>query len=39
MRATRVSDESDESDDDAQAAYVVAWEEKREMNTDRKSVV
>ena len=32
MRATRVSDESDESDDDAQAAYVVAWEEERVMD-------
>ena len=28
-----VLDEADESDDDAQAAYVVAWEEKRVMNT------
>lgn len=27
------SDEADESDDDAQAAYVVAWEKKRVMNT------
>lgn len=28
-----VLDEADESDDDAQAAYVVAWEEERVMNT------
>ena len=26
-------DHADESDDGAQAAYVVAWEEKRVMNT------
>lgn len=32
MRVTCVSDETDESDDDAQAAYVVAWEEERVMD-------
>ena len=32
MRVTCVSDETDESDDGAQAAYVVAWEEERVMD-------
>ena len=32
MRVTCVSDETDESDDGAQAVYVVAWEEERVMD-------